>query len=181
MTIKERGGVYIADTARVIGDVRLGKDVSVWYGAVIRGDVAPVVIGDGTNVQDNAVIHCDHLRANVIGRDVVIGHGAIVHGELIGDGTLIGMGAKVLGRTRIGRGCLIGAGALVAPGMEVPDGSVVVGVPGKVVRGVSDEDRAYLAKLPGHYVRLAKQHARDPGSPMIFERSEILNADLLAD
>ncbi len=176
-----RGGAYIADTARVIGDVRLGKDVSVWYGAVIRGDVAPVVIGDGTNVQDNAVIHCDHRRANVIGRDVVIGHGAIVHGEFVGDGTLIGMGAKVLGRTRIGRGCLIGAGALVAPGTEVPDGSVVVGVPGKVVRGVSDEDRAYLAKLPGHYVRLAKRHAERPEDPVIFGMDEIENADLIPE
>ena len=102
MTMREARGAYIADTARVIGDVRLGTDASIWYGAVVRGDVAPVVIGEGTNVQDNAVIHCDHRYANVIGRDVIIGHGAIVHGELVGDNTLIGMGAIVLGRTRIG-------------------------------------------------------------------------------
>ena len=181
MTMTERDGAYLADTARVIGDVRLGADVSVWYGAVIRGDVAPVVIGAGSNVQDNAVIHCDHRFANVIGRDVVIGHGAIVHGEFIGDGSLIGMGAKVLGHTKIGKGCLIGAGALVAPGMEVPDGSVVVGVPGKIVRNVNDADRAYLAKLPAHYVRLAKKHAASPGEVTIFGMGEIENADLIPE
>jgi len=179
MTMRETDGRYIADTARVIGDVRLGRDVSVWYGVVIRGDVAPVVIGEGTNVQDNAVLHCDHRYANVIGRRVTIGHGAIVHGESVGDHSLIGMGAVVLSRTKIGRGCLIAAGAVVPPGLEVPDGSVVMGVPGKIVRGVSDEDRAYLDKLPSHYVALAGRHAANPQSPAIFEESEIRNADLI--
>ena len=176
MTMSDINGVYIADTARVIGDVSLGLRVSVWYGAVIRGDVAPVVIGEGTNIQDNAVIHCDHLVANTIGRDVIIGHGAIVHGESVGDNTMIGMGSVVLGRTRIGRGCIIGAGAVVPPGMHVPDGSLVVGVPGRVVRSVNEQDRATLAKLPGHYVRLAQQHAGHPESPTIFEAGEI-NSD----
>ena len=183
MMMTETAGAFIADTARVLGDVRLGANASVWYGAVIRGDVAPVVIGEGTNVQDNAVVHCDHLYANVIGRDVTIGHGAIVHGESVGDGTLIGMGAVVLGHTRIGKGCLIGAGAVVPPGMEVPDGMVVVGVPGKIVRPVNDDDRAYLAKLPGHYVRLAARHAAEGaeggGGPTIFAPGEIRNAELL--
>jgi carbonic anhydrase/acetyltransferase-like protein (isoleucine patch superfamily) len=179
VTMRETNGARIADTARVIGDVRVGRDVSIWYSAVVRGDVAPVVIGDGTNIQDNAVVHCDHRYANVIGRDVIIGHGAIVHGELVGDNTLIGMGAVVLGHTKIGRGCLIGAGAVVPPGMEVPDGSVVVGVPGKIVRSVNDDDRAYLAKLPGHYVRLSARHADEPGAPEIFGMDEIRNADLM--
>jgi len=179
VTVRERDGAFIADTARVIGDVRLGARVSVWYGAVVRGDVAPVVIGEGTNVQDNAVIHCDHLYANVIGRAVTIGHGAIVHGESVGDGTLIGMGAVVLGHTRIGKGCLIGAGAVVPPGMEVPDGQVVVGVPGKIVRAVNDADRAYLAKLPEHYIRLSRRHAAEPERARVFEMSEIRNADLI--
>lgn len=179
MTIHATNGAFIADTARVIGDVRLGRDVSVWYGAVIRGDVAPIVIGDGSNIQDNAVVHCDHRFANVIGRDVIIGHGAIVHGELVGDNTLIGMGAVVLGRTRIGRGCLIAAGAVVPPGMVVPDGMVVVGVPGRIARPVGDADRAYLAKLPSHYVRLAGHHAAHPEAPMICTMDEIENAELL--
>ncbi len=162
-------GVYLADTARVLGEVTLGRDVSIWYGVSIRGDVAPITIGDRTNVQDNAVIHCDHDYPNVIGADVTIGHGAIVHGEAVGDGTLIGMGAKLLGHSRIGRGCVIGAGAVVPPGMRVPDGMVVVGVPGKIVREVNDADRVFLAGNPPHYVRLAKLHA-EPGTadPRVF-------------
>jgi len=179
MAIRKSGGSFIADTARVVGDVRLGSDVSLWYGAVVRGDVAPVVIGAGTNVQDNAVIHCDHRYANVIGERVTIGHGAIVHGELIGDGALIGMGAVVLGRSRIGRGCLVAAGAVVPPGLEVPDAMVVMGVPGKVVREVSADDRVYMEKLPEHYVRLARHHADSPDVPEIFELSEVRNRDLL--
>lgn len=177
--MRETNGIYLADTARVVGDVRLSRGVSVWYGAVIRGDVAPIVIGERSNVQDNAVIHCDHLYANVIGRDVIIGHSAVVHGESIGDNTLIGIGAKVLGRTRIGSGCLIAAGAVVPPGLVVPDGAVVMGVPGKVVRDVNDADRAYLAKLPGHYEALAKRHAESPNDPRVFDPEDVRNADLL--
>lgn len=174
--IRRQGNVYLADTARVVGDVKLGAGVSVWYGVVIRGDVAPIVIGERSNVQDNAVIHCDHLHPNIIGRDVIIGHGAIVHGEWIGDNSLIGMGAKVLGRTRIGNRCIIGAGAVVPPGLEVPDGTVVVGVPGKIVREVNDADQAYLAKLPGHYEALARRHADQPDDPRVFDASELRDA-----
>lgn len=181
MMMQRQSGYYIADNARVLGDVRIGKDVSIWCGVAIRGDVAPVVIGAGSNVQDNAVVHCDHQYANVIGENVTIGHGAIVHGESIGDSTLVGMGAVVLGHTKIGRGCLIAAGAVVPPGLEVPDGMVVMGVPGKIVRGVSEEDRAYLAKLPPHYVRLAQRHAASPESPTVFEMTEIRNAELIPE
>ena len=179
MTMQESEGYIIADTARVVGDVRIGRDVSIWYGAVVRGDVAPIVIGARTNIQDNAVVHCDHHYANVIGADVIIGHGAIVHGESVGDNSLIGMGAVVLGRTKIGRGCVIGAGAVVPPGLTVPDGMVVLGVPGKIVREVNEADRAYLAKLPNHYVALAKRHATHQSSPEIFLMDEIRNTDLL--
>jgi len=179
MTMRNDHGRYIADTARVTGDVRLGDDVSVWYGAVIRGDVAPILIGDRTNVQDNAVIHCDHRYANRIGSDVVVGHAAVVHGERIGDNTLIGMGAVVMGRTNIGNGCIVGAGALVPPGLHVPDGMVVMGVPGKIVREVNDADRRYLAKLPQHYVNLAKRHVQRPDHPVVFSDDEIRNAELL--
>lgn len=179
MTIREHNGSYIADTARVIGDVRIGRGVSIWYGAAIRGDVAPVVIGDGSNIQDNAVVHCDHLYANVIGKDVIVGHGAIVHGESIGDNSLIGMGAVVLGHTTIGNGCLVAAGAVVPPGLEVPDGMVVMGVPAKIVREVNDDDRAYLAKLPSHYQRLAKRHVTHPDEPLVYTPGEIRNASML--
>lgn len=162
MSIQWINGVYIADTARVLGQVNIGENVSVWYGASIRGDVAAVTIGSGTNVQDNAVIHCDFDHPNVIGGEVTIGHGAIVHGESVGDGTLIGMGATVLGRTRIGRGCLIAAGAVVTPGTVVADNQMVVGVPGRVVRRVNDKEKAYLQWLAPHYAKLARHHHQHP-------------------
>lgn len=160
-------GVYIADTARVLGEVELGPDVSVWYGVSIRGDVAPLSIGAGSNVQDNAVIHADSGKPNRIGSNVTIGHGAIVHGAEVGDGSLIGMGAKLLGGTKIGRGCLVAAGAVVPPGLDVPDGMVVMGVPAKVVRPVNDKEREYLAWLAPHYVKLAKLHHEQPNDPRV--------------
>lgn len=152
-------GAYLADTARVLGEVQLGANVSIWYGVSIRGDVAPVVIGDNTNVQDNTVIHCDKGYANIIGSNVTIGHGAIVHGELVDDGSMIGMGAIVLGHSKVGKGCIIAAGALVPQGMEVPDGHVVMGVPGKVVRETNERERRYLADIPPRYVEVARMHA----------------------
>ena len=162
MSIQHIGSVYLADTARVVGEVELGEGVNLWYGAVIRGDVAPVSIGTGTNIQDAAVVHCDSDVPNVIEANVSVGHGAIVHGKRVGEGTLIGMGATVLGQTVIGRGCLVAAGALVPPGLEVPDGHVVMGVPGRVVRPINDKERAYLAWLAPHYVELARLHATQP-------------------
>lgn len=160
-------GVYLADTARVLGEVEIGRDVSVWYGAAIRGDVAKVTIGAGTNVQDNAVIHCDSGVPNAIGANVTIGHGAIVHGCSVGEGTLIGMGATVLGRTVIGRECLVAAGTVVPPEMEVPDGMLVVGVPGKVARPITEKERQYLRWLGPHYVELARLHYEQPEDPRV--------------
>jgi carbonic anhydrase/acetyltransferase-like protein (isoleucine patch superfamily) len=153
-------GSFRAHNCTVVGDVSLGTDASVWFNAVIRGDVAPVVIGPRTNVQDGAVLHCDSGVANQIGSDVVIGHGAIVHGKSVGDGTLIGMGAVVLGQTVIGRDCLIAAGAVVPPGLVVPDGSAVMGVPGKITRPVKPEEREYMRRLQKHYVELAERYVR---------------------
>ncbi|HEX7009274.1 MAG TPA: gamma carbonic anhydrase family protein [Phycisphaeraceae bacterium] len=158
---------YLADTARVLGQVELEADVSIWYGAVVRGDVAPIRIGQGTNIQDNAVIHCDSDVPNHIGQHVTIGHGAVVHGRSVGDGTLIGIHATVLGQSVIGRGCLIAAGALVPPGMEVPDGMVVMGVPGRIVRPVSEEEKKYLQWLAPHYVELARLHVHQPADARI--------------
>lgn len=158
---------YIADTARVLGDVTLGPGVSVWYGAAIRGDVAPVTIGRMTNVQDNAVIHCDSGYPNHIGERCIIGHAAVVHGERVGDQTMIGMGAVVLGHTVVGSRCLIAAGALVPPGLEVPDGSLVMGVPGRVVRRLNDDEHAELLRLPDHYLQLARRHHEHPEDPRL--------------
>ncbi|MBI1337095.1 MAG: gamma carbonic anhydrase family protein [Phycisphaera sp.] len=167
MTITRTAHAYLADTARVLGEVTLGHDVNIWYGASIRGDVAPVKIGRATNVQDNAVVHCDHGKPNVIGELVTIGHGAIVHGVEVGDGSLIGMGATLLGGTKIGKRCLIAAGAVVPPGLVVPDGMVVMGVPGKIVRETNDKEKEYLAWLAPHYVALAKRHAEQRDDPRV--------------
>ncbi len=152
---------YAAPTGVVVGDVTIGEDSSVWFGACIRGDVAPVVIGKRVNVQDNAVVHCDSGVANVIEDDVVIGHNATVHGAHIGAGSLIGMAATVLGQTKIGKNCLIAAGAVVPPGMVVPDGHVVMGVPCKVVRPTNDKEKHYMSWLAPHYVELAKKYASE--------------------
>lgn len=167
MSMKIVNGVFLADTARLLGELEIGEEVSLWYGAVVRGDVARIVIGAGSNVQDNAVIHCDSGQANVIGANVTIGHGALVHGESIGEGTLIGMHATVLGHTKIGRNCLIAAGAVVPPGLEVPDGMVVMGLPGKIVRPTSDKEKEYMRWLAPHYRKLARLHCEQPDHPRI--------------
>jgi carbonic anhydrase/acetyltransferase-like protein (isoleucine patch superfamily) len=155
---KTPGNYFVARNATIVGDVRIGELCSFWFNAVVRGDVAPVTLGRRVNVQDNCVIHCDTDVPNVIEDDVTIGHGAIVHGELVGKGSLIGMGSTLLSRTKVGRGCLIGAGAVVPPGLEVPDNMVVIGVPGKIVRPVNEEDRRYMNWLTEHYVELAQKH-----------------------
>jgi carbonic anhydrase/acetyltransferase-like protein (isoleucine patch superfamily) len=151
-------GYFLASTSIVVGEVEIGELASLWFGAVVRGDVAPVKIGKRVNVQDNAVVHCDSGVPNVIEDDVTIGHGAIVHGMFVGRGSLIGMGSTLLGRTKIGRACLVAAGAVVPPGLEVPDGMAVMGVPGKIVRPVKDEERRYMRWLTEHYVELARKY-----------------------
>jgi carbonic anhydrase/acetyltransferase-like protein (isoleucine patch superfamily) len=156
---KTSGGYFCAPNAVVVGDVAIGAGTSFWFNCVVRGDVAPISIGTRVNVQDNATIHCDSGVPNVIEDDVVIGHNAIVHGAHIGAGTLIGMGATVLGKTRIGERCLIAAGAVVSPGMEVPDDHVVMGVPGKIVRPTREAEQQYMRWLATHYVELATRYA----------------------
>lgn len=131
--IADPARLWIAPGAHVIGRVRLGLDVGVWFGAVIRGDNEPIAIGDGTNIQDNAVLHSDPGFPLAIGVGVTVGHGAVVHGCTIGADTLIGMGATILNGARIGRGCVVGANALVREGAEFPDGSLIVGVPARLV------------------------------------------------
>ena len=167
VSIRQINGVYLADTARVVGEVELGANVSIWYGATIRGDVAPVRIGQSTNVQENAVIHCDSGEPNTIGERVTIGHGAVLHGQSVGDGSLVGTHATLLGRSRIGQGCLIAAGALVPPGMQVPDGVVVMGVPGRIVRQTNEKDKEYVRGAPDHYVKMAKLHHDHRDDPRV--------------
>jgi carbonic anhydrase/acetyltransferase-like protein (isoleucine patch superfamily) len=153
------GNVTLAFNAVVTADVTLGDGVSLWPGAVVRGDVAKVTIGPGTNVQDNAVIHCDFGSPNTIGANVVIGHAAVVHGVSVGDNTLIGIGARLLGGSVIGDECLIAAGAVVPPNAVIPPRSVVMGVPGKVVRGITEAELALTRTLAERYMRLAAEYA----------------------
>ena len=148
---------FVAPTASVIGDVKIGDDVSVWYGAVIRGDESPIIIGEGSNVQDNAVLHCDLESTMVIGKNVTIGHGAIIHGATIGDNVLIGMGAIVLNGARIGENCIVGAGAVVKENADVPANSMLVGVPAKIIRTLDDAAIAERKKQ-SYYVPLSKEY-----------------------
>lgn len=149
---------FIAPNASVMGNVSFGEDVSVWYGAVIRADVEAIIIGDRTNIQDTAVLHADPGDPTIIGNDVTIGHGAIVHGAVVGDCSLIGMRATVLNKAVIGKNCIIGAGALVTEGMQIPDNSLVVGIPAKVVRQISQQQAIGLKMSALHYVEMAKRH-----------------------
>ena len=146
-------GAYIAPNATVVGDVILGKDASIWYGAVLRGDRGTITIGEGTNVQDNCVIH----EKTTIGCRCTIGHGAIVHGCTMGDDSMIGMGAIVLTGAKIGRHCLIGAGAVVTGKMDAPDGSLLLGNPAKVVKEVSSDMIAEIEKDAAIYIQMAKE------------------------
>jgi carbonic anhydrase/acetyltransferase-like protein (isoleucine patch superfamily) len=158
---KTAGNFYVAPSAIVVGDLTIGEQSSFWFGAVVRGDVAPIRFGRRVNVQDNAVVHCDSDVANVIEDDVTIGHSAIVHGSYIGRGSLVGMGASLLGQTRVGQECLIAAGAVVSPGFEVPDRMVVMGVPAKIIRPVKDEELKYMRWLTTRYIELAEQYASE--------------------
>ena len=137
-------GVYIANTATLVGDVTLGEYSSVWYGAVLRGDINRLVIGHHTNIQDNAVLHLADELTCIVGNYVTVGHSAIVHACAVGDEVLIGMGAVILDGAEIGTQSLIGAKALVKQGMKIPPGSLVVGMPAKVVRALSDEEKKEL-------------------------------------
>ena len=145
-----------------MGQVKLGKNVNIWYGATVRGDVAPITIGDGTNIQEGATVHCDGGVPNDIGANITIGHGAIVHGRSVGDGSLIGMGAVLLGSSVVGKNCLIAARALVTEGAVIPDNSIVMGIPGKVVKQVTEEQLTSMHENTAHYVELAKQHHDNP-------------------
>src|SRR5881392_307862 len=137
-------GVFIARGAAVLGDVTLGDFSSVWYNAVLRGDINRIVVGHHTNIQDNSVLHLESDLPCLVGSYVTIGHAAIVHACTLGDETLIGMRSVILDGAVIGRQCLIGAGALVTPRTQIPDGSLVLGAPAKVVRPLRDEEKAGL-------------------------------------
>jgi carbonic anhydrase/acetyltransferase-like protein (isoleucine patch superfamily) len=149
---------FVAPTAVVMGDVELGEESSVWYTAVLRGDTAPIRIGNQVNLQDGTIVHVDDGVPCTVGDRVGVGHRAILHGCTVEEECLIGMGSILLNRVVIGRGSLIGAGALLPEGMRVPPGSVVMGVPGKVVRSIDAELTRRIAQTWQHYVEQAKRH-----------------------
>ena len=150
---------WIAPTAVLTGDIVVGPQVGIWFGVVARGDIETITIGARTNVQENSVLHTDTNYPLVIGRNVTIGHGAIVHGCTIGDNSLIGMGATILNGAQIGKNCLIGANALITENKVIPDNSMVLGAPGKVVRTIDETGVAALAASAERYVRNARRYA----------------------
>jgi carbonic anhydrase/acetyltransferase-like protein (isoleucine patch superfamily) len=149
---------YLAPNATLIGDVTIEAGASVWFGAVLRGDDAPIRVGAGSNVQDNAVLHADPGFPATIGAGVTIGHGAIVHGATVGDGALIGMGATVLNGARVGAGCVVGANALVAEGKEFPPRTLLLGVPARVARELDDAAAARARAGAEHYRERARRY-----------------------
>lgn len=153
------GDYWIAPNAEVMGNVKLEKNASVWFGAVLRGDNELITIGENSNVQDGSVLHTDPGSPLVIERDVTIGHMVMLHGCTIGEGSLIGIGSIVLNNTKIGKGCLIGANSLIAEGKDIPDYSMVLGSPGKVVRTLDKETAEALRLSADHYVQNWKRYA----------------------
>ncbi len=152
---------WIAPNAVVIGRVELKSRASLWWNVTARGDNDPIVIGEGSNVQEGSVLHTDEGVPLTIGRDVTVGHKAVLHGCTIGDNSLVGIGAAVLNRATIGRDCLVGAGALVTEGKSFPDGSLIVGSPAKVVRALSEVEIAGLTSSARHYVENWRRYRRE--------------------
>ena len=149
---------FVAPNATVIGDVELAKDASVWFNATIRGDNEPIIIGEGSNVQDGSVIHTDPGYNCLIGKNVTVGHMVMLHGCEIGDGSLIGIGSVILNGAKIGKNCIIGAKALVTEGMIVPDGSMVLGSPGKIKKTLSEDEQKMVSFGADHYVKNYKKY-----------------------
>ena len=154
--------VYIAETATVIGDVILSDEVNIWFGAIIRADMHFIRIGNRTNIQDNAVVHVTTaVSPTHIGSGVTVGHGAIIHGCTIEDDCMIGMSATVMDDAVIGKGSLVGAGSLVPPNMKIPPKSLVVGVPGKIIRNITDKEYAMIIERPQEYIDLAEIYLKE--------------------
>ena len=153
--------VFVAENAALIGDVELSEDVSIWYGAVLRGDIHYIRVGARTNIQDNSVLHVEHETGPVVlAEEITVGHHAVVHGCTIGRGALIGIGARVLSHATIGEQALIGAGAVVTEGMEVPPRTLVLGVPGKVKRELTTDELARLDRSWRNYVDYKNRYLR---------------------
>lgn len=155
--VRADGAFWVADNAVVVGKVLLQRDASVWFNAVLRGDNELITVGEGSNIQDGAVLHTDPGFPLLIGPHVTVGHKAMLHGCEIGEGSLIGINAVVLNGVKIGRNCIIGANALITEGKEIPDNSMVMGTPGKVVKTLSEEQGMAIRSGARHYVENARR------------------------
>lgn len=153
--------VFVAESADVMGKVVLKKGASVWFNAVIRGDCDLIEVGERSNIQDGAVLHCDPGQPLVIGEDVTVGHNAMIHGLEVGDRTLVGINAVILDGAKVGRDCIIGANSLVKAGAVIPDGSLVIGSPGKIVRENDEQTRQFLLGSAAHYVEKGQKMVTD--------------------
>lgn len=154
-------GVFVAPDANVIGDVCLMPESSVWFGATVRGDIERITVGRGSNVQDGSVIHTDPDNPCTLGDYVTVGHMAMLHGCRVGDGSLVGIGATLLNGSRIGNNCIVGAHTLITEGKEFPDGVLIVGTPGKVMRELNDDDFARMRANADRYVRRAQRYLKE--------------------
>lgn len=150
---------YIAPTATLIGDVTIGDGASVWFGAVLRGDVSPIIVGARSNIQDGTVIHGEDGCPTTIGEDVTVGHNAIIHAATVGDRVLVGMGATLLSRCRIGPDTIIGARALVTEKVQIPEGVLALGIPAQPRRSLTHSEKEHILSSARHYVELASQYA----------------------
>ncbi|MEM5518384.1 gamma carbonic anhydrase family protein [Henriciella sp. AS95] len=151
-SIPDSGNYWVAENATVLGRVILRENASVWFNAVLRGDNDPIEIGENSNIQDGSVLHTDHGVPLTLGKNVTVGHMVMLHGCTIGDGTLIGIGSTILNRAKIGKNCIIGAHSLIPEGKEIPDNSLVMGAPGKVVRQLDDGAAQMIAASAQVYV-----------------------------
>ena len=156
-----KDSIVICPGAQVIGDVELGEDVSIWHGAIVRGDTDSIKIGNRSNIQDNCVVHCTKGYPVEIGDNVSVGHAAVVHGCRLDDNVLIGMNATVLNGAHISKNSIVGAGAVVSEGKEFPEGSLILGVPAKAVKQVTTEQIEMIQNNADNYVKLSKQYKED--------------------
>jgi carbonic anhydrase/acetyltransferase-like protein (isoleucine patch superfamily) len=169
--VRQFGGVFVAADAWILGDVTLGEGTNVWYGCIVRGDLATITLGRGVNLQDGCIVHTDGDAPQSIEDGVVAGHAAILHGASIGRDTLVGIGARLLSGTVVGPECVIGAGTVLAERTVVPARSLVLGVPGRVVRAVTDDEVERTRRIAGRYLELAARHAAG-GVPRRFSHGE---------
>jgi carbonic anhydrase/acetyltransferase-like protein (isoleucine patch superfamily) len=156
---------YVASTAIVTGNIALGPGVNIWFNTVVRGDLATITFEPRVNIQDGSIVHTDTDAPMTIGEGVVVGHGAILHGTTIGRDSLIGMGVKLLSGCEIGAECLIAAGTLVTEGRRIPPRSVVMGIPGKVIRAITDEELERTRTICAHYLEMAQRYVRGAYPP----------------